>query len=144
MKKLFLVVLGMSLFTVVSCSLISPKPASLYARLGGQPALVAVVDDFVERVAADSRINDFFEGIDIPQFKSHLVDQICAGTGGPCKYSGRDMKAAHDEFSIKEAHFSALVEDLVVTLNHFKVPDAEQQELLSVLGPMKKDIVNTP
>jgi hemoglobin len=114
---------------------------SLYDRLGGQPAITAVVDDFVANVAADSRINGFFARTDIPRLKKNLSDQICAGTGGPCTYTGRDMRSAHKGMNITDAQFDALVEDLVKTLDKFKVPAKEKGELLAVLGPMKPQIV---
>jgi hemoglobin len=114
---------------------------SLYERLGGQGALVAVVDDFVGNVAADNRINKFFAKTDIPRLKRLLVEQICAGTGGPCTYTGRDMKSAHAGMGINDAQFNALVEDLVKTLDKFKVPEKEKGELLGILGPMKPSIV---
>jgi hemoglobin len=114
---------------------------SLYDRLGGQGALVAVVDDFVGNVAADNRINKFFAKTDIPRLKRLLVEQICAGTGGPCTYTGRDMKSAHAGMGINDAQFSALVEDLVKSLDKFKVPEKEKGELLGILGPMKPSIV---
>jgi hemoglobin len=114
---------------------------SLYDRLGGQGAIVAVVDDFVGNVAADNRINKFFAKTDIPRFKKLLADQICAGTGGPCTYTGRDMKSAHAGMGINDAQFNALVEDLVKSLDKFKVPEKEKGELLGVLGPMKPSIV---
>jgi hemoglobin len=117
------------------------KPAALYDRLGGKPAITAVVDDFVANVAADTRINGFFAKTDIPRLKTLLVEQICAGSGGPCTYTGRDMKTTHAGMGVTDAHFGALVEDLVKTLDKFKVPQREKDELLSVLGPMKSDIV---
>jgi hemoglobin len=114
---------------------------SLYDRLGGQPAIVAVVDDFVGNVAADGRINGFFARTDIPRLKRLLVEQICAGTGGPCTYTGRDMPSAHRGMNITNAQFDALVEDLVKSLDKFKVPAQEKNELLGVLGPMRPSIV---
>lgn len=114
---------------------------SLYERLGGQPAIVAVVDDFVGNVAGDKRINHFFAHTDIAHLKSELVDQICAGTGGPCTYTGRDMKSAHAGLGIRSRDFNALVQDLGKTLHKFKVPKKEQGELVAILAPMKKDIV---
>ena len=114
---------------------------SLYDRLGGKPAITAVVDDFAARVAADRRINRFFANSDIPSFKAKLVDQICEASGGPCKYTGKDMKTAHAGMGVTNADFDALVEDLVATLDKFKVPQREKGELLAVLGPMRKDIV---
>src|ERR1043166_10153521 len=114
---------------------------SLYERLGGKDAITAVVDDFVGRVAADNRINGFFAKANIPRLKSMLVDQICEASGGPCKYTGRDMKTAHRGMGVTNAAFDALVGDLVATLDKFNVGDREKKELLSVLGPMRSDIV---
>ncbi len=122
------------------------KGKSLYDRLGGKPAIVAVVDDFVGNVAADKRINAFFAATAadkdrLAKFKGNLVDQICQAAGGPCKYMGKDMKAAHAGMGISGADFDALVEDLTKTLDKFKVGKTEQGELLGVLGPMKAQIV---
>jgi hemoglobin len=118
------------------------QQTTLYERLGGKPAITAVVDDFVGNVAADNRINGFFAKTDIARLKQLLVEQICAGSGGPCTYTGRDMRSTHAGMGVSDAHFTALVEDLVKTLDKFKVPQREKQELLSVLGPMKTDIVS--
>jgi len=114
---------------------------SLFDRLGGQDAINAVVDDFVGNVAADARINAFFANADINHLKQMLKDQICAGSGGPCKYTGKDMKTAHAGMGVKASDFDALVEDLKKSLDKFKVPAKEQGDLLAVLGPMKADIV---
>lgn len=116
--------------------------ASLYDRLGGKSAITAVVDDFVANIAADTRVNVFFVHADPVELKGHLVDQVCAATGGPCTYKGRDMKTAHQDMAINEGHFNAVVEDLVKSLNKFKVPAQEQRELLGILGSMKGLIVN--
>ena len=119
---------------------------SLYKNLGGKKAIVAVVDDFVGRVAADNRINHFFQVTAsdpkrLASFKMKLVDQICEASGGPCKYTGKDMKSAHDGMGITGADFGALVEDLVATLDKFHVKEPDKQALLGALGPMQKDIV---
>lgn len=118
-----------------------PVEKSLYDRLGGATAVSAVVDDFVGNVAADPRINGFFAQTDIARLKRLLNEQVCAGTGGPCRYTGRTMKASHAGMGVTEAHFNALVEDLVKTLDKFAVPAREKNELLGVLGTMKHDIV---
>lgn len=117
---------------------------SLYDRLGGKPAITAVVDDFVGRVAADSRINGKFANADIPRLKTLLVEQICQASGGPCTYTGRSMKATHAGMGVSSGDFDALVGDLVATLSKFKVPEREKNELLGALGPMKGDIVEKP
>ena len=114
---------------------------SLYDRLGGKDAITAVVDDFVGNVAADKRINGFFAKANVPNLKRNLVDQICQATGGPCTYTGKDMKTAHKGMGIKDADFNALVEDLVKSLDKFKVPEKEKGELLTILGSLKPQIV---
>ena len=114
---------------------------SLYERLGGKAAITAVVDDFVARCAADARINGKFARTDIPRLKASLVDQVCEATGGPCTYTGRDMRATHDGMGVTAAEFDALVADLVATLDRFSVPAAEKAELVSALAPMRADIV---
>ncbi len=114
---------------------------TLYERLGGRDAIVAVVDDFVARCAADDRINGKFARTDIGRLKSMLVDQVCEASGGPCRYQGRDMRKTHDGMAVTAGEFDALVEDLVATLNQFSVPKAAQDELLGLLGPMRGDIV---
>lgn len=114
---------------------------SLHDRLGGNGAVVAVIDAFVARAAADSRINAKFGRTDVPRLKAMLVEQVSAATGGPVKYTGRGMRETHDRMGVTAGEFDALVADLVTTLNQFKVPAAEQQELLSILGSLRGDIV---
>jgi hemoglobin len=114
---------------------------SLYDRLGKKDAITAVVDDFIANVAADARINSFFANADIPRLKTMMVDQICEATGGPCKYTGKTMKESHAGMNVKDEHFNALVEDLVKSLDKFKVGEKEKSELLAALGGMKGDIV---
>ena len=115
--------------------------ASLYDRLGKKEAITAVVDDFVGNVAADTKINSFFAKTDIPHLKQMLVEQICQATGGPCQYSGKDMRTAHEGMNITDDQFNALVGDLKKSLDKFKVGAKEQNELLTALGGMKGDIV---
>ena len=115
--------------------------ATLYERLGGVDAITAVVESFVGRCAGDDRINRKFERTDVPRLKKMLVDQVCEAAGGPCTYGGRDMRAAHKGMRVTAGEFDALVEDLVATLDEFRVPEAEKNELLGVLGSMRGDIV---
>lgn len=114
---------------------------SLYQRLGGGAAITAVVDTFVANVAADPRINAFFGGVDIPNLKRLLVEQIASATGGPERYTGRSMREAHRGMGLTNAHFDALVEDLVRALDAFRVPAAEKNELVTALGGMRREIV---
>jgi len=114
---------------------------SLYERLGGMDSITAVVENFRDRVAGDDRINQKFARSDLGRLTKMLVDQVCEAAGGPCKYTGRSMKDAHEGMKVTSGEFDALVQDLVATLNHFKVGKKEQDEILGVLGPLQPDIV---
>jgi len=99
-----------------------------------------------EKSLYDIHINHFFAATasnpaQLASFKMKLVDQICQAAGGPCKYTGKDMKTAHQGMGITTADFNALVEDLVGALDKFKVGAAEKNQLLGVLGPMQGQIV---
>lgn len=146
MPTLLLTLLSLA---VAGCSTVEtqagqPTQKSFYDRLGGKPAITAVIEQFVANVANDKRINDRFATTDIPRLKKNLVDQVCTASGGPCLYTGRDMKTTHAGMRITTADFNALVEDLIASLDKFKVPEAEKKELLGILGPMKTDIVELP
>lgn len=115
--------------------------APLYTRLGGDKAVTAVVDDFVGRVVTDVRIKHRFFNADAPKLKKLLVEFVCMAGGGGCKYTGQDMETSHAGMELVDAEFDALVEDLIATLDHFKVPVKEKGELLGALGPLKPAIV---
>ena len=136
----FALFIGASALAVPAEAARSSGP-SLYTRLGGKPAIRAVVEDFVGNVANDPRINGFFAKANLPRLRRLLVEQICQGSGGPCRYSGRSMKEAHKGMGVAGKDFGALVEDLQRSLNKFGVPAKEQGELLAILGPTKRDIV---
>jgi hemoglobin len=114
---------------------------TLYDRLGKGPAITAVIDDFVARCAADSRINGKFARTDIGRLKEKLVEQVSAATGGKVQYTGRSMIDTHRGMQVTAGEFDALVEDLVATLDKFDVSDASKSELLAVLAPLRGDIV---
>jgi hemoglobin len=124
-----------------------PQAKTLYARLGGYDAIAAVTDDFVGRLVADKRLAKFFVGHSedsLKRIRMHVIDQLCAAAGGPCNYTGRTMKASHQGLGITGEDWDESVKHLVATLNKFKVPKAEQDELLAVVGTLKKDIVDKP
>ncbi|MGE0736203.1 MAG: group 1 truncated hemoglobin [Alphaproteobacteria bacterium] len=136
--------LGLSGLGLAGCAetkMEPPKPKSLYDRLGGKPAIEAVVDDFVARLAADRRINKRFAKSNIPKLKEHLVLQICETAGGPCKYTGKDMATAHKGMKITKNEFNITGQHLAASLDKFKVPEKEKNELMTAIGGMEKDIV---
>jgi hemoglobin len=114
---------------------------SLYERLGGQDAIMAVIDAFVARVAGDARINAKFARTDVPRLKAMLVDQVTEVTGGPAAYKGRGMEETHDGMGVTSGEFDALVGDLRETLEELEVSAPEQTELLAILAPLRAEIV---
>jgi hemoglobin len=126
-----------------------PKSQSLWIRLGGEPAVRAVVRDFVALAARDPQV-DFTRGgkyaLDaaaIKDLEGRLVELVSAVTGGPLRYEGRDMKSAHRGMAITDAQFDALAGDLVVVLKKFDVPKKEADELLAIIASTRKDIVES-
>jgi len=118
-----------------------PKQASLYERLGGREAISAVVDKFVARTAKDPRISARFANVDAPHLRAAMVDHIGEATGGPFKYSGKDMRAAHLGMNITAEEFAAFMEDLKSVLDELKVPARETQEVLAFFNSLKGDTV---
>ena len=124
-----------------------PQGKTLYARLGGYDAIAAVVDDFVGRLGADKRFTKFFVGHSedsLKKIRMHVIDQLCAAAGGPCNYTGRDMRTSHHGLGISSEDWDASAKHLGESLDKFKVPKAEQDELLGVVSSLKKDIVDKP
>lgn len=117
---------------------------TLYKRLGGYDAVAAVADDFIGRLATDKQLAKFLVGLSEDskkRLRQLVVDQLCAVTGGPCLYIGRDMKTSHKGLGISESDWNVAVNHLVATLKNFKVAKKEQDELLAAVSTLKADIV---
>lgn len=142
MKRMKTTVLALSLLMTFFVSALA-QSKSLYERLGGKDAISAVVEDFAGNVLADPRINKKFAKSDPARLVSNLKDFVCFATGGPCQYKGLSMKDSHKNMGTTAGEFSALVEDLVKTLDKFKVPEKEKNELLGALGGLRSDIVES-
>jgi hemoglobin len=117
---------------------------SLYKRLGGYDALAAVTDEFIKGLATDPKISRFFVGASDnskARIRQLVLDQLCAATGGPCVYIGRDMKTAHKGLGITEEDWNIAVKILGNTLNKFHVKEREQRDVVNALSGLKADIV---
>lgn len=115
---------------------------TLYERLGGKPALEAVVGELWAITSKDARINRYFANTKPEVFAGQLVDFLCQASGGPCVYKGQDMYAAHVGMKITEADFNALAENVVKALDKFKVPAKEKDEVMKMLGGLKAATIN--
>ena len=120
---------------------------SLYTRLGGYDAIAAVSDDFIGRLAADKQLSRFLVGMSDNskmRLRQLVVDQLCQATGGPCIYIGRDMKTSHKGLGITGSDWDLTVKALIGSLDKFKVPQKEKDELLAIASSLKADIVEKP
>ena len=122
-----------------------PAPADpalkpVFEQFGGLKGLTALMDDFMVGLLADARLKVFFENADQARIKAHLVEQFCVILGGPCSYSGRDMKTTHEGLNIDRQQFNALVEDLQIAMNRRGIPFRAQNQLLAKLAPMHREI----
>lgn len=120
------------------------KAPSLYKRLGGYDAIAAVVDDFIPRLATDPKLGRFFVGVSTDsqkRIRQLVVEQLCEAAGGPCFYIGRTMKTSHAGLGITEEDWESAVKHLVASLDKFKVPEREKNELLTIASSLKPDIV---
>src|SRR5262245_31640956 len=139
-KRILSAALGAALLTGTLLAQ-APKPAqkSLYERLGGQPAVEAVVNGFVDRLLKDTRVNKWFaHASSTPQntksYKATLTSFICKAVGGPCEYKGLDMTTAHKGRGVTDDAFKAVAEDLSAQLDALKVPVKEKQEVMTLVG----------
>lgn len=136
----------LSLLLMVSGSLPArAQEKSLYERIGGYNALAAVVDDFVVRLVTDKQFDRFFAGHSNDskkRIRQHILDQFCAATGGPCIYTGRDMKTSHMGLGISNAEWDAAAKHLAASLDKFKVPEREKGEVLAFVTSLKKEVVS--
>ena len=114
---------------------------SLYDRLGGVDAIMAVTRAAVDRQMKDNRINQKYARTNVDRLIKEFVDQICQATGGPCTYTGRNMTETHHNMGVTSGEWDAFVENVVAVLDDFKVGKAEQDELLNILAPLRPEIV---
>jgi hemoglobin len=117
---------------------------SLYERLGGYDAIAAVLDALMVRIKADDKLRRFYDhrGADgIAREQQLFIDYLCAATGGPMVYTGRDMKTLHAGMRLDEEDWKRGMAHLTATLDAFEVPEQEQREIMSFHENIKSDIV---
>jgi hemoglobin len=125
----------------------APGKKPLWDRLGGEAAVKLVIHDFVVAAAGDKAVNFLRDGqfkLDakgVERLEQYLVELVSATTGGPLKYTGRDMKSTHAGMKITDAEFDALAGHLIATLKKYDVPKAEIDELVGIVASTRKDIV---
>jgi hemoglobin len=125
----------------------APEKPSLYSRLGGVYSIATVVDDFIDRVMADPRLNanprvdEAHHRVTPAGFKYLVTEMLCWAAGGPQSYSGRAMEESHRHLLITAGEWQAFMDDLQLTLDKFRVPAAEQAEVKALVDGTRSAIV---
>lgn len=120
---------------------------TLYERLGGVYAIASVVDDFIDRIMDNPRLNanpkvdEAHHRVSRAGFKYLVTEMVCWATGGPQRYTGKTMYDSHAHLNISEEEWQVFLADLQASFDHFKVPPPEQAELFAIVASTKKDIV---
>lgn len=136
MNKLIL-----SLMLALSLSGCAVTNTSLYDQLGQTDGIKRIVEDFINELLVDTRVDHHFEDADLDNFHDRLVEQICELADGPCQYTGKAMKALHENMAIDEAQFNAVAEAMMTALDNSNISVGAQNQLLALLVPMRTDIV---
>jgi hemoglobin len=117
---------------------------TLYTRLGGYDAIAAVVSDLLPRLQQDPALSLFWERRpedSLQRSKQLLIDFLCSGAGGPVYYTGRDMKTSHKGMRLSDGDWSTFMGHLHATLDTFKIPSTEREELATFIESTKEDMV---
>jgi hemoglobin len=128
---------------------LTEETQSLYERLGGVYSIAVVVDDFIDRIMVDPRLNanprveDAHHRVSAQGFKYYVTEQVCWAAGGPQSYSGRSMADTHSELRISDEEWEAFMDDFHQTLTKFGVPEGERGELDAIVESTKDDVVTT-
>ncbi|MCL1476615.1 group 1 truncated hemoglobin [Marinobacter sp. M3C] len=143
MKTHFAALVVLASLVLTGCQSFQREPDnSLYLQLGERAGIADVVEDLLYLIVDDTRISHQFKGINVAQFHRNLTDQLCELSGGPCQYSGREMRESHAAMGITNTQFNALAENLILAMEENDVPTAAQNRLIKKLLPMYPDIRN--
>jgi hemoglobin len=141
-SRLALPGLFVALLLAPLCSARAAPAGSLYTRLGGAETVTAIVNELIESVSTDPHLKRSFDkDVSIPRIKKLLAEQICHITGGGCVYTGDSMHDVHAGLGINQAEFYGMVETLREIMRKHNIGLVERNELLEILAPMKRDVV---
>mgnify|MGYP003677987931 CR=1 FL=1 len=140
LKPLFVALLSAIALVLGGCQSLNNKPDdSLYQQLGEREGIANVVEDLLYLIVDDDRINQQFK---VDQFHHNLTDQLCELSGGPCTYTGREMRELHSDMAITNTQFNALAENLILAMEQNDIPTGAQNRLIKQLLPLYPDIRN--
>ena len=141
LKQLLRSSIAVTLLALLAACATPAPDATLYQRLGGKPVVEAFVGSTIDRTSTDERTKRSFDGIKLAPIKASIAQQICAISGGGCKYEGETMAKSHADAKIQPREFDAMVDILREEMDRAGVNAGAKNDLLKLLAPMKRDIV---
>ena len=139
MKKLFTGIF-LSVF-LAACVNQSTPEQSLYEALGQYEGITNITHQLILNIVKDERVKHRYKGVNMSKFKKGMSDYVCAVTGGPCEYTGDNMKLVHAGHNYTNTEFNAIVDDLILAMEQCNIPVTTQNRLLAKLAPTYKDVV---
>lgn len=125
-----------------ACAQQPAKPDNLYQQLGGEPGITRIVEGMLLRIAADPRIVEHFQTVDIQRVRDKLIEKFCAEADGPCVYTGDSMEESHKGLALTPSDFNALVENLQAAMTAEAVAIPTQNRFLARLAPMRGQVID--
>ncbi|MFZ6843173.1 group I truncated hemoglobin [Undibacterium sp. RuTC16W] len=141
-RSYYLLTLLAACVCISTSAVAQTAPDAVYQDLGGKTGISKIVGDFLPIVLADTRINAAFKDTDMERLALMLTEQFCEVSGGPCKYSGKNMTEAHKGMNVTNAQFNALAEDLQIAMEKNNIPSSVSNKLVAKLAPMQRPIVS--
>ena len=135
------ILFGLALLSVTTGCMSDSHEANLYQRIGEQAGIATVVDNFLANVGGDDRVNGRFADTDMNKLRGLLIEQVCEATGGPCKYTGKTMLAAHKGMNISEDEFGIIAAHFADAMVKADVATEDSSTIMGVLAGMHDDIV---
>lgn len=117
--------------------------STIYEAIGGEEALIAVVDDFYRRVLSDPRLSGFFTGTNMTRLKGRQVEFFAVALGGPHTYTGASMRDAHQGRGIRQEHFDLVAGHLTGSLRDAGVPGELVDQIIGAVAPLAPEIVSS-
>ena len=117
---------------------------SLYEKIGGGAAVDAAVELFYKKVLADDRVKHFFDDVSMDKQRRKQKEFLSAALGGPLPWTGKDMRKAHADMGLTDAHFNAIAENLQATLEELRVSKDLIDQVMAIVASTRDDVLNRP
>jgi len=132
---------GLFVALLGACQSMPKHDDSLYVALGGQEGISKLIDIFIYEIGQTEETIHHFEDTDIDRFREKQIEHICKLSGGPCVYTGDEMKPVHEGMNISESEFNAITNAMIRALNTAGVSIGSRNRLLAIIASMRAEVI---